>query len=372
MQLEATQALEAALAEDDAPDAPDNGANSSPESPDSTDTNVSLETADIDTLLRALDQQQTSGHKPDAPATEQPPAANAAPEEAAPAAPETTEEEDDDAAPETVPTTTARNFRLHTDDPKLASFLKTLKSVQAANPKVNPVEVAALVGYSLPGALAPAAQAAPSEPAPPDPRVEALRAEIAQLEADITHKRTVTYENVEADADFRKLVKKERELERVEEAIAAQAIADAEFEAGEQAALDEAFRLAPETGQEDTDQHDAIVAERERVKRSNPEVLKRPDYPLVLLRLAAERKPALFPKVVQKAAGTAAPALVARPVAKPGQPTSRPVGVVAQGNRPGPTLDASNAEAAMGQLTPAQLIDALNRAAEIERGRKKK
>jgi hypothetical protein len=40
-----------------------------------------------------------------------------------------------------------KNFRIHTEDPKLSSFFKTFKAVQQVNPNVNPLDVAKIVGY---------------------------------------------------------------------------------------------------------------------------------------------------------------------------------------------------------------------------------
>ena len=40
-----------------------------------------------------------------------------------------------------------KNFRIHTEDPKLSSFFKTFKAAQQVNPNVNPLDVAKIVGY---------------------------------------------------------------------------------------------------------------------------------------------------------------------------------------------------------------------------------
>lgn len=365
MPNEATQAPEAAAAPE-APEAVAETAHSSPEVTTSTDTNNAdpLEGASIDDLLRAIDAANLTGpaaKKADAPAPNPtPPEAKVAPVETLkPVAPETTDDDDEDeetTGQPAVPQTTARNFRLHTEDPKLGTFLKTLKAVQATNPNVNPADVAALVGYAMPGAPAAAAPAV-QQSSEPDPRVQALRDQLAQIEKDIEQADTVEYDRKKVRDLQLEQARKERALERMEEAIEAQAVADAEFDAGFMAARAQASALCPEADQDGTPQYDLVFAEVARVKRTNPGLLDVPAYPLDILKRVAAKHPELFPKVVAKPAAVpvTVPALVAKPVPK-GQPTSRPVGVVVAGSAPSLTIDSSNAPAVLEALSTEQLI----------------
>lgn len=370
MPKEATQAPEAAGVSDTTQ--VEQSADSSQEVTTSTDANnaATIEGSNLDDLLRALDQTPSivaAKPKPSETKTEEVTGGQAAPEtETAPVETGTTEEEDDDEDDDERPAQAGeqpvekppRNFRLHTEDPKLASFLKTLKSAQKANPNVNPAEVAALIGYKMPGAPAAApAQVAASEPAV-DP-LKGLRDEIAQLDVDIEKAEDLEYDSKKARLLERQRNEKVRALEKSEDAMAAQAEADAEFDAGFTAARDQVSKLAPEVDTEGTIQYDLIVAETARVKRNTPDLLDEPGYPLTILNRVAAKHPTLFPKVVQKAP-VSAPAALATAKAPAGKPTSRPVGTVVPGNNAGPVVDSSNAKATLDTLSPEQLIKLAN------------
>lgn len=77
-----------------------------------------------------------------------------------------------------------KNFRFHTDDKKASSFLKALRAAMVTNPKVNPADVAKLVGYEMPGA-APAAPESTPEPAGEPAHIVAARAELVSLAQQI-------------------------------------------------------------------------------------------------------------------------------------------------------------------------------------------
>lgn len=374
------QALEAALESEETADETSTESTSAPssqEAPASTDTNhgATIDGASIEDLIKAADAASKLGApKPDAEATEHP-GGTPAPEAAAPPKPETTEEEEDDEeAPTAAATPIAKNFRFHTEDPRMASYLKALKAAQQVNPDVNPAEVAATVGYKMPGVpIAPAVAAPaamPSEPPPPDPLVTALESEITAIDAKIEHAETVEYDAKAVRALERERQQKVWELKNAQEAVAAQAAADAEFDAGYQTAREKVSALCPEADDENTAQFDLVLAEVARVKRTDPKVLDDFGYPLVILQRVAVKHPALFPNVVKKAAQPVVPVTPAKPPVKPGQPASRPVGVVAPGTSPGPTLNASNAKAAIANLTADQLIALANDDAAIRRSRK--
>lgn len=104
------------------------------------------------------------------------------PVEAPPVVPATPVEPADDAID---PAGFAKNFRVHTDDPTQSAFLKAYKAALAVNPRVNPADVARLVGLE---AAPVAQQSIPGiETAPPQPPAEivAARAEIEAMIAKI-------------------------------------------------------------------------------------------------------------------------------------------------------------------------------------------
>lgn len=79
-----------------------------------------------------------------------------------------------------------KNFRLHTDDPKTSAFFKAFKAAQRVNPSVNPIDVAKLVGYDLPGTEAKAPEPeGPSEIELMEQEAKSFADEAARLSGEI-------------------------------------------------------------------------------------------------------------------------------------------------------------------------------------------
>jgi hypothetical protein len=305
------------------------------------DTDTALDGLSYEDLERVLLAPSSVERKETAPAP--------APAAAAPT-PAETEEADDDTQ-EALP----KNFRFHTEDPKLSNYLRTLKAAQKANPNVNPIEVARMVGYdggSAPQAAAPAAAPAVETPAAPDPGIQTLRDRIAELDDLIKQESEVNYDHAKALRLAMERTEKIGELKDLQIDLAAQAEAQAEYNAGYQAAREKAWELCPASKDASSIQFDLIQGEVLKISREDPAAISRPDFPLFVLDRVAKRHPSHFGK-----APAVAPTPAATPAAQPAPPLnrSRPVGAVVSGNASAPPVTTQDAMSQLDNLTYEQL-----------------
>lgn len=131
-----------------------------------------LDSAARDALLFGDSPRQAIEQPPVEPVVEQEPVAEAVIE------PEPAEVEPEEPDEPHSP----KNVRFSGLDPKLSSFLTTLKAAQRSNPNVNPAEVARLVGYEAPEVGPKAAtEAIPPAEVVPSP-LQTMEAELADIE----------------------------------------------------------------------------------------------------------------------------------------------------------------------------------------------
>lgn len=307
------------------------------------DADEAIEGMDYESLERTLDELAHPTERKEKPAAAPTPA---------PAAVETPAEETDADDGETL----TKNFRFHTEDPKLSAYLKTLKAAQKANPAVNPIDIARLVGYEAPGATAaPASAPAPvATPAQTPPEVQALHDQIAALETQIEEESSVNYDHAKALKLERQRSEKVAELRDLQMDLAAQAEAYAEYQQGFQASRERAWAMCPESQDPNSIQFNLIRGEVAQMKTEDPASMSRPDLPLVVLDRLTKRFPQLFTKA--KAAPAATPAPTAPAARAPLNP-SRPVGAVVAGNAVAQPISAKAAEAQLDDLSMEQLIE---------------
>lgn len=312
----APEAPAPAAPEGSAPQSAASTTKAAPEAPDSVDDLLSE--GSFDDLERALDASED----PKRPKPERNEAPEAAPAEEDVESTEESEEgdtplgdhEEEDNKP--LP----KNFRFHTEDPKRAKYFRLLKQ----NPDADPVQLAAIAGYSIPNAPQPAPEGRKQEEAPqaPDP-LQGLRDEIAALKEK---KKTLraAYEYGEADEVGETLTEKLLELQKRELEVADEASYRQEFQASYSEARNKAVALYPDTAKPGTRQHKLVAMLRTYKEQTDPAFLQDPSYPMRLLAELQADYPDAFPK-----AGT--PAQPARVPAQPKNP-ARPLGQVAPGN----------------------------------------
>lgn len=320
-----------------------------------------LSAADLEALVDSVGTQPNPDPKRKTPKTEAPPPNGSTP---SPAATPEAEPIDDVTEGKPLP----KNFRFHTEDPQRATYLRLLRQ----NPEGDPVALAIAAGYKVPGnAATPTAPNPPAAPAPkqaeppkPIPQLQPLRDEIAKMEQEIKDANE-SFDYGKASQLTIELGRKERQLDKAEQAHAHEASALAEYNAEVTQALGAVAQIHPQVSVEGTPQFEAVQREIAFLEAHHPNVLNDAgsEYPRVVIERLEKSHPLLFPRSAAVIPGMPAP------VASP-KVAARPVGQTLPATGGPAPYTAETAAVDITKLTPDQLDELANSAGtQVRKGR---